>query len=49
MTAFWLIILTVIVCAAVPTMLIWLTAIPHPKMTIIFEPTEVSTLLHLSL
>jgi hypothetical protein len=31
MTAVWLIILTIIVSAAVPSVLIWLTTIPHPK------------------
>ena len=34
MTAVMLIILTMIVCAAVPAMLIWLTTMPHPKMVI---------------
>jgi hypothetical protein len=29
MTAVWLIILTVMVCSAVPAILIWLTATPH--------------------
>ena len=29
MTAVWLIILTIMVCAAVPAVLIWLTATPH--------------------
>lgn len=29
MTAVWLIILTVMVCAAVPAVLIWITATPH--------------------
>lgn len=29
MTAVWLIILTIIVCAAVPGMLIYITTIPH--------------------
>jgi hypothetical protein len=32
MTAVWLIILTIIVCAAVPSLMIWLTTSPHPKM-----------------
>lgn len=32
MTAVWLIILTILVCAAVPGVLIWLTATPHAKM-----------------
>jgi hypothetical protein len=31
MTAVWLIILTIIVSAAVPSVLIWLTTTPHPK------------------
>jgi hypothetical protein len=34
-TALMLIILTMIVCAAVPAMLIWLTTMPHPKMVIV--------------
>jgi hypothetical protein len=34
MTAVMLIILTMIVCAAVPAMMIWLTTMPHPKMVI---------------
>ena len=29
MTAVWLIILTVLVCSAVPAMMIWLTSMPH--------------------
>jgi hypothetical protein len=29
MTAVWLIILTIIVCASVPAILIWLTTTPH--------------------
>ena len=29
MTAVWLIILTVLVCASVPAVLIWLTTTPH--------------------
>jgi hypothetical protein len=29
MTAVWLIILTIMVCAAVPAILIWLTTTPH--------------------
>ena len=29
MTAVWLIILTIIVCASVPALLIWLTTYPH--------------------
>jgi len=32
MTAVWLIILTILVCAAVPGVLIWLTATPHAKL-----------------
>jgi hypothetical protein len=32
MTAVWLIILTIIVCASVPALLIWLTTMPAPKM-----------------
>ncbi|HEX6560875.1 MAG TPA: hypothetical protein VF016_02485 [Nitrososphaera sp.] len=32
MTAVWLIILTIIVCAAVPGVLIYTTTVPHPKM-----------------
>jgi len=31
MTAVWLIILTIIVCAAVPALMIWLTTQPKPE------------------
>lgn len=34
MTAVWLIILTVLVCASVPALLIWLTTSPPPKLLI---------------
>lgn len=34
MTAVWLIILTIIVCGAVPTVMIYLTAIPSSEMSI---------------
>ncbi|MBV9179648.1 MAG: hypothetical protein JO327_03100 [Nitrososphaeraceae archaeon] len=38
MTAVWLIILTIIVCASVPAVLIWLTTTPHtPKMLLDVE------------
>jgi hypothetical protein len=37
MTAVWLIILTILVCAAVPGVLIWLTATPHAKMLLGFR------------
>jgi hypothetical protein len=38
MTAVWLIILTIIVCASVPALLIWLTTYPHAtKMLIDIE------------
>jgi len=37
MTAVWLIILTILVCAAVPGVLIWLTASPHAKMLLGFS------------
>jgi hypothetical protein len=40
MTAVWLIILTVMVCAAVPAILIWLTATPHPKFVIGFQTVD---------
>ncbi|HEX2558304.1 MAG TPA: hypothetical protein VHK86_08270 [Nitrososphaera sp.] len=33
MTAVWLIILTIMVCAAVPAVLIWLTTTPHTAAT----------------
>jgi hypothetical protein len=33
MTAVWLIILTIMVCAAVPAILIWLTTTPHTATT----------------
>ena len=36
MTAVWLILLTVLVCAAVPGVLIWLTTTPHAKMLLGF-------------
>jgi hypothetical protein len=32
MTAVWLIILTIIVCAAVPAVMIWLTIQPKPEL-----------------
>ena len=38
MTAVWLIILTVMVCAAVPAILIWLTA--TPKLLIGFQTVD---------
>jgi hypothetical protein len=39
MTAVWLIVLTILVCAAVPGILIWLTATPHTaKMLLGFAP-----------
>ena len=49
MTAVWLIILTIIVCASVPAILIYLTTEPHPttqeaaKMLFydLFDPNEV--------
>jgi hypothetical protein len=34
MTAVWLIILTIIVCGAVPTLMIFLTTIPSSEMSI---------------
>ena len=38
MTAVWLIILTIMVCAAVPAILIWLTTTPHTaKMLLGFQ------------
>jgi hypothetical protein len=37
MTAVWLIILTILVCAAVPGILIWLTTTPHAKMFLGFS------------
>lgn len=36
MTAVWLIVLTILVCAAVPGILIWLTASPPAKMLLGF-------------
>ena len=36
MTAVWLIILTILVCAAVPGLLIWLTTSPHPAKMIMW-------------
>jgi hypothetical protein len=38
MTAVWLIILTIIVCAAVPGILIWLTASPPPAKMLLGFP-----------
>jgi hypothetical protein len=35
MTAVWLIILTIIVCASVPALLIWLTTYPQPTKMLI--------------
>jgi hypothetical protein len=35
MTAFWLIVLTIITCAAIPVLLVVLTA-PHPTQLIVF-------------
>ena len=35
MTAVWLIILTIIVCAAVPGVLIWLTTSPTPARMVV--------------
>ncbi len=39
-TAVWLIILTILVCAAVPGVLIWLTTTPHAKMLLGFPLTN---------
>jgi hypothetical protein len=36
MTAVWLIILTIIVCGAVPTLMIYLTTIPHSEMSLFY-------------
>jgi hypothetical protein len=36
MTAVWLIILTILVCAAVPGLLIWLTTLPAPAKMIMW-------------
>lgn len=37
MTAVWLIILTIIVCGAVPAVMIWLTVVPKPEFILGFE------------
>jgi hypothetical protein len=37
MTAVWLIILTIIVCAAVPAVMIWLTIQPKTQLILGFE------------
>ncbi len=37
MTAVWLIILTIIVCAAVPAAMIWLTSQPEPEFVLGLE------------
>ena len=44
MTAVWLIILTIIVCASVPALLIWLTTMPHPKMLVGIDHFLVNTI-----
>ena len=38
MTAVWLIILTIMVCAAVPAVLIWLTTTPHTAAKMMLFP-----------
>jgi hypothetical protein len=38
MTAVWLILLTMIVCGAVPTLMIFLTTIPSSEMSLYFYP-----------
>jgi len=38
MTAVWLIILTIMVCAAVPAVLIWLTTTPHSATKMMMFP-----------
>jgi hypothetical protein len=43
MTAVWLIILTIIVCASVPALLIWLTTMPPPKMLVGIDHFLVNT------
>jgi hypothetical protein len=40
MTAVWLIILTILVCAAVPGLLIWLTSSAPAEMLMWFEAME---------
>jgi hypothetical protein len=40
MTAVWLIILTIIVCSAVPALMIWLTSQPKPEMILPLEDSR---------
>ncbi len=40
MTAVWLIILTIIVCGAVPTVMIFLTTIPSSEMSLYVHSTS---------
>jgi hypothetical protein len=40
MTAVWLIILTIIVCAAVPAAMIWLTSQPKPEFIAAFDLSD---------
>jgi hypothetical protein len=44
MTAVWLILLTIIVCAAVPAAMIWLTSQPKPEFVLGLKPHDVPTL-----
>lgn len=39
MTAVWLILLTIIVCGAVPTLMIYLTTIPNSEMSLYYHFT----------
>jgi hypothetical protein len=42
MTAVWLIILTILVCAAVPSLMIWLTSQPKPEMILVLVNVDYS-------
>jgi hypothetical protein len=44
MTAVWLILLTIIVCAAVPAAMIWLTSQPKPELVLGIKTPDVPML-----
>ncbi|HEY9386498.1 MAG TPA: hypothetical protein VIP70_05630 [Nitrososphaeraceae archaeon] len=43
MTAVWLIILTILICGAVPALMIWLTSQPKPEMILPLKIVDYST------
>ncbi|MEW6605347.1 MAG: hypothetical protein AB1351_11760 [Thermoproteota archaeon] len=47
MTAVWLIILTILVCAAVPSVLIWLTSSPAGVLIAFLYPDNLTTYIQL--